>query len=152
MDQQQLKDFVGTLVPNASFSESGPYLAVTIDNKVVKSLLAQLEGNQESNFDFLFCLTGVDYPENIEVIYHLRSTSYNHVLVVKTRTSDRKSPVLESVCDLWKTAEFHEREIFDLLGVRFNGHPDLRRIFLDEAWEGFPLRKDYKDEFNIVER
>ena len=65
------------------------------------------------------------------------------------RTSDRQHPQFDSVSDIWKTADFHEREVFDLLGIRFSNHPDLRRLFLDNSW-GFPLRKDYVDDINIV--
>jgi NADH:ubiquinone oxidoreductase subunit C len=79
----------------------------------------------------------------------MRSTIYNHTVVLKTRISDRENPVLDSVTDIWQTAEFHEREVYDLLGIKFNNHPDLRRLFLDNSW-GFPLRKDYVDDINIV--
>jgi NADH:ubiquinone oxidoreductase subunit C len=85
------------------------------------------------------------------VVYHLRSTKLGHELVLKVKTEDRENPSFDTVCDIWRTAEFHEREIFDLLGIRFNNHPDLRRMFLDENWVGYPLRKDYSDEVNIVE-
>jgi len=85
------------------------------------------------------------------VIYHLESTVHNTVLVLKTKTLSRINPVLPTVCDIWQTAEFHEREVFDLLGIRFKGHPDMRRLFLSEEW-GFPLRKDYVDEVRIVDR
>ncbi|MEI6853121.1 MAG: NADH-quinone oxidoreductase subunit C, partial [Bacteroidota bacterium] len=77
---------------------------------------------------------------------------HHHSLVLKVRTADRDNPTFDTVSDIWQTAEYHEREIFDLFGIKFNNHPDLRRIFLDEKWEGFPLRKDYKDEINIIER
>ena len=83
------------------------------------------------------------------VVYHLFSTKYNHGIVLKTRTADRENPHLDSVSDIWKTADFHEREVFDLLGIRFTNHPDLRRLFLDSSW-GYPLRKDYVDDINIV--
>jgi NADH-quinone oxidoreductase subunit C len=72
------------------------------------------------------------------------------MLVLKSRTG-RDNPNLDSVCDIWKAAEFLEREIYDLLGIKFNNHPDLRRLFLDSSW-GFPLRKDYKDDINIVSK
>ena len=85
------------------------------------------------------------------VVYHLESTKQGHTIVLKVKTEDRQNPVFDTVCDIWRTAEFHEREIFDLLGIRFNNHPDLRRLFLDENWVGYPLRKDYQDEVNIVE-
>ena len=67
------------------------------------------------------------------------------------KIEDRQNPKIDSMYSLYKTADFHEREIFDLFGIKFNNHPDLRRIFLDDDWEGFPLRKDYVDEVNIVE-
>ena len=85
------------------------------------------------------------------MVYHLTSTIHRHTLVIKSKL-DHNTPEIETVSDIWRTAEFHEREIFDLFGIKFNNHPDLRRIFLDEKWEGFPLRKDYKDEINIIER
>jgi NADH:ubiquinone oxidoreductase subunit C len=68
--------------------------------------------------------------------------------VLKTRTSDRENPLVDSVTDIWKGAELHEREAFDLLGIKFANHPDLRRLFLNSSW-GFPLRKDYVDNDNI---
>ncbi len=97
----------------------------------------------------MFCLTGVDYGTDLGVIYHLRSSVFEHMVVLKTRTSDRENPVLDSVTDIWQTADFHEREVYDLLGIKFRNHPDLRRLFLDNSW-GFPLRKDYVDDVNIV--
>ena len=99
----------------------------------------------------MFCQTGIDFPLHMEVLYHLRSTTLNHEVVVKAKIETRETPSIDSVYDLYKTAEYHEREIFDLFGVQFINHPDLRRILLDDDWEGYPLRKDYKDEVNIVE-
>jgi NADH:ubiquinone oxidoreductase subunit C len=71
------------------------------------------------------------------------------MIVLKTMVSDRVNPVIDSLCSLWPAADFHEREVFDLLGIKFRGHPDLRRLFLDSTW-GYPLRKDYKDDINIL--
>ena len=71
------------------------------------------------------------------------------MVVLKVKTSDRENPEFHSVTEIWRTAEFHEREVYDLLGIKFTGHPDLRRLFLDSSW-GFPLRKDYVDDINIV--
>ena len=85
------------------------------------------------------------------VIYHLESTTLKHQVVVKTGTPDRENPVLESIVDLYRGAELHENEIFDLFGIIFKGHPNLRRMFMPDDWKGFPLRKDYTDEVNIVE-
>ena len=99
----------------------------------------------------MFCLTGVDWVTHLMVVYHLESTTLRHTIVLKAKITDRENPEVETVCDIWRTAEFHEREVFDLFGVKFTNHPDLRRILLEDDWEGFPLRKDYKDEANIVE-
>ena len=68
---------------------------------------------------------------------------------MKVKTPDRENPEFQSVTDIWKTADLHEREVYDLLGIKFTGHPDLRRLFLDSSW-GYPLRKDYVDDINIV--
>ena len=95
------------------------------------------------DFDYLTCLSGVDYVDYFELVYHLTSLEHNHSLVLKTRCFDREQPKVPSVCSLWRGADFQEREIYDLLGVDFVGHPNMKRIFLWEGFEGHPLRKDY---------
>lgn len=95
------------------------------------------------DFDFLTHITGTDYYEYLEVVYQLTSLKHNHGLVLKVRCYDRDNPVLPSVYSVWKAADFQEREIFDLLGISFEGHPNLRRIVLWEGFEGYPLRKDF---------
>jgi NADH-quinone oxidoreductase subunit C len=149
MDRTQLGEFVKSLKPDAIVTEGKQYTEVTIADTELHSLAKKLRESEETWFDFLVCLTGVDHSNDFEVVYHLRSTRHGHMIVLKTRTSEREKPVLNSVCDIWKTAEFHEREVYDLMGVKFNNHPDLRRLFLDSSW-GFPLRKDYVDDVNIV--
>jgi NADH-quinone oxidoreductase subunit C len=95
-------------------------------------------------FDWLACVTGVDYvSENkMACVYDLYSTRHGHWFAVKAYT-DRAKPVVPSVMKLWPAADWHEREIYDLLGIDFPGHTDLRRILLPEDWKGHPLRKDY---------
>jgi NADH:ubiquinone oxidoreductase subunit C len=149
MDKLQLAEFIKSLGSDLEVAEGKQYTEVTVPPSGLYQLARQLREKEELKFDFLFCITGVDYGVDLGVIYHLRSTVYDHVVVIKTRTSDRQNPVIDSVADIWQTAEFHEREVFDLLGVKFNNHPDLRRLFLDNSW-GFPLRKDYVDDINIV--
>ena len=83
------------------------------------------------------------------MVYHLTSTSHRHTVVVKSKL-DRVNPEIETVCDIWRTAEFHEREAYDLLGIRFLNHPDLRRLFMTDDWQGWPLRKDYEDPVNMI--
>jgi NADH-quinone oxidoreductase subunit C len=96
-------------------------------------------------FDFLRAQTGTDRPaeEAIELVVHLFSYRHRHAFVLKTRVS-RAEPVADSLVTVWPAADWYEREIFDLLGVRFTGHPDLRRLLLPEDWVGHPLRKDYE--------
>ena len=151
MDNQKLKEKVLSIVPNAEVVENKQYLIITVVPGKLHELAKRLKEDEETNFNFLFCQTGVDYGENLGVVYHLESTKYRHSIVLKTLTSDRVAPALDSVYDLWKAAEFYEREIFDLIGIRFKNHPDLRRFFLDESW-GHPLRKDFVDETNIIEK
>jgi NADH-quinone oxidoreductase subunit C len=95
------------------------------------------------DFDYLACITVVDYWDYFEVIYHLNSLGHNHSLVMKTRCYGRDNPSLPSVVSLWQGANFQEREIFDLMGISFDGHPNMKRIFLWEGFEGHPLRRDY---------
>ena len=137
--------------PEEVEAEETQFLTLSVNPDHLYQLSKQLKEDTDTSFDYMFCQTGIDWLENMEIVYHLRSTSHGHEVVVRTQITDRENPIVDSVYDLWKTADFHEREIFDLLGIRFNNHPDLRRIFLDDNWDGFPLRKDYVDEINIVE-
>jgi NADH-quinone oxidoreductase subunit C len=149
MDKIQLGEFIKKINQGLEIKEGKHYLEVTVPSSELHSLAIQLREREEAQFDYLFCLSGVDYGQDLGVVYHLRSTKFDHVVVLKTSTSDRINPVLDSVSDIWKTADFHEREVYDLLGIKFANHPDLRRLFLDNSW-GFPLRKDYVDDINIV--
>ena len=81
--------------------------------------MSQLKYNSETSFDYLFCLTGIDYEKTLGIIYHLESTAHRHQLVVKVQTEDRENPTFDSVWDIWRTAEFHEREVFDFFGIKF---------------------------------
>ncbi len=133
------------------FSEEGSeFLNVFVEPENFHSLMSQLKNNEETSFDYLFCLSGVDWGAELGVVYHLESTEHRHTLVVKVKTSDRENPTLDTVCNIWATAEFHEREVFDFFGIHFTNHPNLKRLFLTEEWEGFPLRKDYEDKINMV--
>lgn len=149
MDNIQLVEFIKSIDQDLEIKEGKQYIEVTVPPSKLHSLAKELREKDEVKFDYLFCLSGVDYKDDLGVVYHLRSTTYDHVIVLKTRTSDRENPNFDTVSDIWKTADFHEREVFDLFGIRFNNHPDLRRLFLDSSW-GFPFRKDYVDDINIV--
>ncbi|NJW51570.1 NADH-quinone oxidoreductase subunit C [Salinimicrobium oceani] len=136
--------------PQPQFSEEGSqYLTVNVEPGQLHELMQLLKNNPETHFDYLFCLTGVDYGKEFGVVYHLESTVHRHTLVVKVQTN-RENPVFDSVQDLWATANYHEREVYDFFGIKFSKHPNLKRLFLTEDWQGFPLRKDYVDETNMV--
>lgn len=102
-----------------------------------------LKNSPELQFDYLNSLTAVDYYDYFELVYHLTSVKHNHSLVLKTRCHGRDNLAVASVVSLWRGADYQEREIYDLLGVTFEGHPNLRRIMLWEGFQGHPLRKDY---------
>ena len=151
MDLEKLKERLVNLVPEAEFEENKQFLTAFIPAGKLHATALNLKDSEDTAFDYLFCETGVDMTRSLMVVYHLNSTKHKHSIVLKVKTEDRVNPAFDTVCDIWRTAEFLEREIYDLLGIKFNNHPDLRRIFLDENWKGYPFRKDYKDEVNIVE-
>ncbi len=122
--------------------------AIRIERADIKTVLQELYQNPATYFDMLSCITGVDNgPEanTMEVVYNLYSIPFNLQLMVKVELP-RENPETDTVSDIWKTADWHEREAYDLFGIKFNGHPDLRRILLPADWEGHPLRKDYEHE------
>jgi len=151
MTNEELKDFLTGKFPDCEIVEGAQYIEMTVQPDALHETGLALKQDDDASFDYLICLTGVDYPEYMTIVYHLESVKHRHVMVLKVRTADRINPKIDSLGDVWRTAKYHEREVYDLLGVEFNNHTDLRRLFLDEGW-GFPLRKDYVDEVRIVER
>ena len=151
MEQEQLKERILSIVPEAEFEEAGGYLNATFPFAKLHNLAKNIRESEDTLFDFLFCLTGVDWPDHMTVVYHLKSTIHGHSIVLKAKIDSREKPEIDTVSDIWQTAEFHEREVFDLFGIKFRNHPDLRRIFLDDDWVGYPLRKDYVDKVNIID-
>jgi NADH:ubiquinone oxidoreductase subunit C len=151
MTNEALQELIGSWIQDLEFTdEESQFLNVTVKPHDLYQLMTSLKNNEETLFDYLFCLTGMDWGAELGVIYHLESTVHRHILVVKVKTDDREDPRIDTVCDIWRTAEFHEREVFDFFGISFNNHPNLKRLFLTEEWSGFPLRKDYVDEINMV--
>ena len=114
-----------------------------VKSESVFDVASYLKNNPELDFDYLNYITAVDYYDYFEVVYQLTSMKYNHTLVLKTRCYDRDNAVVPSVVKLWRGADFQEREIYDLVGITFQGHPNMRRIVLWEGFQGHPLRKDY---------
>ena len=125
--------------------------ALLIEPARIAEVCLELRNNPKTYFDFLSSLTGVDYgiEENrFGVVYHLASIPYKTQLTLKVSVENNRDlndlPTFPSITSIYRTADWHEREAYDLVGIFFDGHPDLRRILLPDDWEGFPLRKDYK--------
>jgi NADH-quinone oxidoreductase subunit C len=100
---------------------------------------------RDLGFEYLNCLSGADWVTHLEVVYDLSSLQHSNKAHVRVKV-ERENPLVRTVSDLWRAADWHERECYDMFGVRFDGHPDHRRILLPEDWVGYPLRKDYADE------
>ena len=117
-------------------------LCIIVKAELLAEVVRYLNTTPSLDFNFLNCITGVDYLDYIEVVYHLTSINHNHSLVLKVRC-DRENPDVSSLYSVFRGADYQEREIYDLLGVRFAGHPNLKRLFMWEGFEGHPLRRDY---------
>lgn len=117
--------------------------AVMVKGEFFFEVSQYLKSSPELNFDYLNYIAAVDYYDYFELVYQLTSLQHNHSLVLKTRCYDRTKPTLPSVVSLWRGADFQEREIYDLMGISFDGHPNLKRIVLWQGFKGHPLRKDY---------
>lgn len=130
-----------------SIDENATPKALLIDSTKVEVVMGLLRDVEKSFFDLLSCLTAIDNgPElnTMEVIYNLYSIPLEHALMIKTVIS-RENPEIETVSHLWKTADWHEREAYDLFGINFINHADLRRILMPADWEGHPMLKDYEE-------
>ncbi|MBK6484686.1 MAG: NADH-quinone oxidoreductase subunit C [Chitinophagaceae bacterium] len=149
MQQEALKAIIMELFPAITFEEGGEWLTMQIAPADWKPFAKILRNAKGLECDYLFCLTCIDWKTHLTMVYHLTSTIHRHSLVVKAKL-DRNTPEIETVCDIWRTAEFHEREVYELFGVKFLNHPDLRRLILTDDFEGFPLRKDFEDPVNMI--
>ena len=151
MTNEQLIEQLSSAYPDAVIKQGMQYPEITVSFDKLHSFMQYIKSDSQLAFDYLVCESGVDYPEFIQVVYHIESTTHQHFMVVKANTENRENAVLDTVSDIWPTAEFLENEIYDLLGITFSNHPHLRRLFLDDTW-GYPLRKDFKDDIHVVER
>ncbi len=123
-------------------SDKKPDPFAVIEPGAIVEVSRFLRDEPETAMDCLSNETGVDYKDRIEVVYHLYSYRYRHGCVLKVKLP-RDDPTVATVEEIWKSANWMEREIFDLLGVTFEGHSDMRRILMPEDWPGYPLRKDF---------
>jgi len=149
MTNEELKSELVALHPSLVFEETGEWLNMYVEPASLLSLAEKIRHSDQLFFDYLFCLTCVDWKTHLTMVYHFTSTKHRHSIVIKSKL-DRSNPEIETVCKIWKTAEFHEREVFELFGVKFLHHPDLRNLILPDVWNGFPLRKDYEDPVNMI--
>ncbi len=138
-----IQEKISRLCPSATFSEADT-LMVTVEEKDWHSLAKALKETPGLEFDVLSAVVGMDWKDSLGVVYYLTSTSRNwEVISVKVSVANRENPMIHSVSDLWKVANFQEREVYDFFGIKFINHPDMRRFFLRNDWKGHPLRKDY---------
>lgn len=121
----------------------GDPFAVVKEKSRLLEICRYLKETPELAFDYPACVCGVDDKTTLWTVYHLYSIKENHSVVLKVNVG-REQPVVTSVTPVWRGADWHERETFDMYGIRFDGHPNLKRILLPDDWEGYPLRKDYE--------
>lgn len=144
-----MKEKILSIAPEATIEEKNGQLFVTVPKASFHDLALHLRHDPDMSFDFLVCMTGMDWGETLGVMYHLRSTRLGHDIALRTETDNRETPELSSVSDIWATANLNEREVFDFFGIRFINHPDMRRLFLRNDWVGYPFRKDYHPDETI---
>ena len=128
--------------------ENAHPLTMAVDAKDIIKVCSTLHQNPSTYFDMLSCVTGIDNgveAKTMEVVYNLYSIPFHTSLMLKC-VLPRENPEIESVCNIWKSANWMEREVFDMFGIQFKNHPDLRRILMPADWKGYPLKKDYKHE------
>ncbi|MCH5225534.1 MAG: NADH-quinone oxidoreductase subunit D [Muribaculaceae bacterium] len=139
-----IREKILEIYPAAQFSEGETLMVTVADEKDWHGFAKALKETSGLEFDVLTAVVGMDWVESLGVIYYLTSTSRNwEVISVKVAVTDRENPMIHSVSDLWKVANFQEREVYDFYGIKFINHPDMRRFFLRNDWKGHPLRKDY---------
>jgi NADH:ubiquinone oxidoreductase subunit C len=150
MPNEELKTKITGLLPSATFEEGGEWLNINVEPKDWLSLATALRKDPSLSFDYLFCLTCIDWKTHLTMVYHLSSTRFRHNIVIKSKL-DSNNPEIETVSGIWRTADFHEREVYEMFGVNFLNHPDLRLLILPDGWEGKnPMRKDFEDPINMI--
>ena len=154
MGNDELLEKLKELFPDASIEQGNDWPELIFEHAQVADgkfleVVQILKSTNEFLFNYLFCETCVDWKTHFNMVYHLESTQYRHSMVLKVKLN-HEQPSIDSLSFVYRTAEMHEREIFDLFGIVFTGHPNLKRIILTEDWVGHPLRKDYDDPINMI--
>jgi NADH:ubiquinone oxidoreductase subunit C len=151
LSREELTEIIGKIVPEAEFPEGTQLPEAIIPAGKLVELTEKLKTDKQTAFDYLISHTAVDFNTHFMAVYHLTSTKNHHLLVVKVKIEERENPEIDSLATVYPTSEFFEREVFDLFGIRYKNHPNLKRLFLEDDY-GYPLRKDFKDEVNMIER
>jgi len=151
LNKEELTNIIRSFEPEVEFPEGKQLLEVIVPAEKLFTLAEKLKSDSKTAFNYLITMTAVDFLTQMTVVYHLESTEFRHLIVLKSVLSDRENPAIDSLTALYPTAEYFEREVFDLFGIRFNNHPNMKRLFLEDDY-GYPLRKDFRDEINIIER
>jgi NADH-quinone oxidoreductase subunit C len=138
---EQVAGQITAAFPGADIKAEGTAVITAPD--MVNKVCAFLKSAPGLEFDYLQNLTSVDYSDYFEVVYHITSLKNNQSMVLKTRCFDRNNAEVSSVTGVWRGADLQEREVFDLMGIRFTGHPNLKRLLLWDGFPGHPLRRDY---------
>ena len=137
----EVAEKVGRGFPDAVVEANEQWVTVAAERLV--AVATHLRDDPELDFRYLIGVCGVDRLDHFEVVYQLQSLSRNHTATLKTLTRDHGDPQVPSLTPVWQGAQLQEREVYDLMGIRFEGHPDLRRVFLWDGFPGYPLRKDW---------
>jgi NADH:ubiquinone oxidoreductase subunit C len=152
MNKEQLIEQLNARIQNIEITEAKQILEISTAPNHLFNIVNTLKTDAAFSFDYLFNLMGVDVDDKLGVYYYFESTAHNHQLLVKCFGISRDKAALPSLVSLYPGVELLEREVFEFYGINFEGHPDLRNLFLPDDWDGFPMRKDYYDPINIVER
>ncbi len=146
---EDIKEYITQVQPVATFDETGEWMNINLEPNYFRSV-AEILRNGRFQFDYLFCLTCVDWKTHLTMSYHLSSSKNRQLNIVLKVKLDRDNPEIETVSDIWRTSDFHEREVFEMYGVKFLNHPDLRTLILEDGFVGYPLRKDFEDPINMI--
>lgn len=139
----ELQNQISKRFPGATFEE-GEILLINIDDAHLHELVKTLR--DEHGFDYLVTIVGMDWKSSLGCVYYLANAAMSSFVSVKVQTEDRDNPMIHSIADLYRIAVIFEREVYDFYGIVFVNNPDMRRLFLDIDWVGYPLRKDYDDD------
>jgi NADH:ubiquinone oxidoreductase subunit C len=151
LNREELIEIIRGIVPEVEFPEGTQLTEAIVPAEKLVEVMVNLKAEKQTAFDYLISHTAVDFNTYFMAVYHLTSSQHHHLLVVKVKIEERENPEIDSLATVYPASEFFEREVFDLFGIRYNNHPNLKRLFLEDDY-GYPLRKDFRDEVNMIER